>query len=46
MRLTPDSLLPNSTNTDDVVTAVHHQDIVAAWSATMAAERVAVLHML
>lgn len=46
MRLTPDSLLPNASTTDDIVTAIRHQDIVTAWSGTMAAERVAVLHML
>lgn len=51
MRLTPDTLLPASTDVpavaaDDVVTAIRHQDIVTAWSRTMADQRVAVLHML
>lgn len=51
MRLTPETLLPASNEAaavaaDDVVTAIRHQDIVTAWSGTMAEQRVAVLHML
>jgi hypothetical protein len=47
MRLTPETLLPDHhTTTEDVVTAIHHQDIVAAYTATVAPRRAAVLHML
>ncbi|GAB7543886.1 hypothetical protein [Cupriavidus sp. CuC1] len=47
MRLTPETLLPTQhVTTEDVVTAIRHQDIVEAYTATSASQRVAVLHML
>ncbi|WP_152624239.1 hypothetical protein [Cupriavidus sp. IDO] len=41
------SMLPTQqATTENVVTAIHHHDIVEAYTATIAPQRVAVLHML
>ncbi|CAG2150777.1 hypothetical protein LMG31506_04289 [Cupriavidus yeoncheonensis] len=39
-------VLSRHTQTDDTVKAVHHRDIIAAFTAQPSPERVAVLHML
>ena len=47
MRLTPETVLPaQQTTTEDVVTALLHQDIVEAYTANVDLQGVAVLHML
>ncbi|WP_454739506.1 hypothetical protein [Cupriavidus necator] len=47
MRLTPETLPPSQpVPTEDAVTAIRHQDIVEAYTAAIASQRVAVLHML
>jgi hypothetical protein len=39
-------LNPRRTTADDTVSALHHQDIVAAFTAQLSSKQVAVLHML
>jgi hypothetical protein len=46
MRLTPDTLLPTHAATTEGIVTMRHQDIVEAYTETLASQRVAVLHML